>query len=50
MMTDNKTVGYRKDEATKLYYPSRKNASDEYEKDCNFILTDILGRNFFTQI
>ena len=27
-----------------------KNTFDEYEQDCNFILTDASGKNFFIQI
>ena len=48
--SDNSTIGCLKDEAIKLYYPNRKNAFDKYEEDCNFILTDASGKNFFIQI
>ena len=50
LMTDNSTIGSLKDEAIKLYYPNSKKAFDEYEEDCNFILTDASGKNLFVQI
>ena len=50
MITDNSTIAWLKDEASRLHYPNRKNAFNEYEKDCNFILTDASRKNFFIQI
>ena len=50
MITDNSTIAWLKDDARRLYYPNRKNAFNEYEKDCNFILTDASRKHFFIQI